>query len=219
MVLQALRLALTQGDDRRFGWIALKSLLATIVVFAALWWTIDFAVDVLSPPDWPEFLDALLAWPGVLVVLWFAGPATFATVTGLFLEEVADAVEARHYPDEQAPAAPILRSVNAGVRLLGVSVLLNLALLPFAFLPPPLNLAVYIVAHGYVLGREYFEIVALRHGPVDAVRRLRRRRRGAVTLVGMAAMALSAAPILQLVAPIFGAAAMTHLFHGIKEDL
>ena len=93
-----------------------------------------------------------------------------AAVVGFFLDDVAEAVEARHYP--ALPPARPLGLGRAGRR--------RAALLraggrrrtwwrwSIYFAVPPLAPFVFWLVNGFLLGREYFQLVALR----------RRRRAG-----------------------------------------
>ena len=54
-----------------------------------------------------------------------------------------------------------------------VVLVVNLVAL-FLLLVPGVNLIAFYAGNGYLLGREYFEMVAMRHLPPDEARRLRK---------------------------------------------
>ena len=153
---------------------------------------------------------------GLSVVLMV--PAT-AAAAGFFLDDVADAVEARHYPAPPAGESPGLgRQALDLLRFFGLVVAANAAALVVYLALPPLAPVVFWLVNGYLLGREYFELVALRRlRPTDA-RRLRRRHAGRIWLVGVAIAAPLSVPIVNLFIPILGVAIFTHQFHRLNGD-
>lgn len=198
---------------RRFVWIGLGAALA---VFAALWLSLGglLASTALFETWWLEWLADWLGGTVVLVLTWLLFPGVVGVVIGLLLDGVASAVEARHYPG--APPAMGL-GVGAGLlvtlKFLAAIVVLNLVLLVF-LLTSPLFPFVFYGVNGYLLGREYFELVALRRvGPAEA-RAMRRARRGPMILAGVVAAVLLTVPVVNLLTPIVATAAMVHLFHA-----
>ena len=70
---------------------------------------------------------------------------------------------------------------------------------------------------GYLIAREYTETVALRRmSPADA-RRLTKDNLPTVWAAGTAVALALNVPLLNLVAPILGVAAFTHLYHGSRS--
>ena len=142
-------------------------------------------------------------------------PGAVAALVSILLEDVADAVEGRHYPG--LGSARILSwglLLAMSLRLIGMTLLLNFLALPF-YLIPGVNLVVYYGLNGYLLSREYFEVVALRRLNKDQARALWRRFRGRLWLAGAATTVLLTIPILNMIAPVIGTAAMVHLFHRL----
>ena len=101
-------------------------------------------------------------------------------------------------------------SVLAALRLGGMALLLNLLALPF-YLVPGVNLLIYLALNGYLLGREYFEVVAQRRLRPAQASAQRRAARGRVWSAGLVIAALSTVPLVNLIAPVIGVAFMTHL--------
>jgi CysZ protein len=139
--------------------------------------------------------------------------------TGLFLEDVVDAVEDRHYPGLPPASAPgwaeaLLQSVN----FLGLVIAVNAAaLLVYPFVGPAIPLVFWAV-NGFLLGREYFTMVAQRRMPKAEVVRLRRRNRGRLWLAGTLMAAPLSVPVLNLLVPVLGVATFTHLFHRLATE-
>jgi uncharacterized protein involved in cysteine biosynthesis len=101
-----------------------------------------------------------------------------------------------------------------------VMLLFNLLALPFYLLLmflPPLNLFVFYLLNGYLLGREYFELVAARRFDIDGARRLRRKFRGRVLLAGVVITFLLTVPIVNLVTPVVATGFMLHVFERLRR--
>jgi len=94
---------------------------------------------------------------------------------------------------------------------LGVLIVLNLFLLVFLLLPPLFPFVFYSV-NGYLLGREYFELLALRRVGPEEARRLRKAHRGKLFLTGAVMALLLTLPVVNLLAPVVITATMVHLF-------
>jgi uncharacterized protein involved in cysteine biosynthesis len=92
----------------------------------------------------------------------------------------------------------------------------DLLLLPFNLVLPGLAELATLGANGWLLGREYFELVALRHVGRQQAAVLRRRFRGRITLAGTVLALLTMIPLVNLIAPLFGTAVMVHLFRQIR---
>ncbi len=133
-------------------------------------------------------------------------------VSSLFLERVVDLTEARFYPGLPPPRpVPILEQVLAALRLLGISLLLNLLTLPLYLRPGWSTWSCRVLLNGYLVGREYFELVAQRRVAPGGAGAPRRRKARWIFWSGGAVIAmLLAVPILNLAAPVIGAAFMTH---------
>ena len=151
----------------------------------------------------------------ILALILF--PGIVSALASIFLEDVADAVEARHYPG-LSPAKVLGWGVllTASARLIGLTIVLNLMALPF-YLVPGLNLVIYFGLNGYLLGREYFEVVALRRLNAEDAKALRQKHRAQITLAGAGAAMLLTIPIVNMIAPVLGTAAMVHLFNTLNE--
>jgi CysZ protein len=147
----------------------------------------------------------------VLVLAWLLFPITVGLTLGLFAEEVVELVERRHYPElPKAPGMSLGAQVYTGVRFLIVALPLNLIALPL-YLIPGANLPIYLALNGYLLGREYFELVAGQRLPLREVARLRREQRGRLWRAGVVTALMLLIPVFNLVAPVVAIAFMVHL--------
>ena len=207
---------LADGTTRRLIWLSLG---AAIAVFAALWLMIGTAIESteLFASGWLETIVDVLGWAATLVLTWFLFPAVFTVIASLFLDRVAGATEARHYADlPEAPDARLVAALGATAGFLAAMVVLNLVMLIFLLIPPLFPFVFYGV-NGYLLGREFFELVALRRIGLEEVRHLRKAHRGRLFLAGIVIAFLFTIPGLNLVAPVIATAAMVHLFENFRR--
>jgi uncharacterized protein involved in cysteine biosynthesis len=202
---------ITDAETRGVVWLSAGFSLGVIV---ALLFSVGFLLDRTTLLDigWLDTVIDLLGGLAALVIAWMLFPAVVSACVGMLLERVADAVERRHYP-LLAPVRDVPLGEVAGttIRFLVILVLLNLVILLFLLVPPLFPLVFYTV-NGYLVGREYFELVAQRRLDPDGVRDLRRAKRLPIFFAGVITTFLLTLPLVNLLAPIVGTAAMVHLF-------
>lgn len=221
--------ALGQMGDPRFRAVLWRALLVVLVALAAVFAAVTFGLGRVLPETvtlpWlgeVGFVDALLSWAALGLMLALSVvlmvPAT-AAAAGFFLDDVAAAVEARHYPGLPPAVSPgLARQAWDAARFLALVLAANAAALVVYVAVPPLAPVVFWLVNGFLLGREYFALVALRRlAPADADR-LRRRRAGRIWLAGVAMALPLSLPIVNLFVPIFGVAVFTHQFHRLVRD-
>ena len=219
-MLRAFLLSLAQLADPAVLAVLAKSLGLTLAIFAvaggAAWWGIDAA---LAGWRWHGALAGAAAAVIVALALWLLFRAVAVAVVGIFADDVVAAVERRHYPARLAAARPVAfhRGLATGLRSGLRVVLVNLLLAPLyvALLVTGVGTAaLFFVVNGWLLGRDLGDMVAVRHLPRDALPGWRRTTAGQRFLLGLAGTGLFLVPILNLLAPVLGAAMATHLFHG-----
>jgi len=219
-MIDALRKTFGQLASRSFAWVLVRALGLTLILFVALFWLTQWGLGALPATPW-SWLDAalkFLAGAGLIVSFFFLLFPVAALFVGMFLEEVAAAVEARHYPgDAPAKGPDLLAGLSAGIGFFLTVVALNLVLLPVYLFLPVLNVFVFLVVNGYLIGREYFEMVALRHAPPPRVRRLRRRFGWRIFGTGLVIAIPLTIPLVNLIGPLFGAALMVHVYKDIER--
>lgn len=196
-----------------------RSLGLTLALLALLWIAAQATIRALLPamPDSWTFAVDLLSGIGLFVGLGFLVAPVTAIFAGLFLDEVAEAVEAVHYPADP-PGRPMafLPGLWAAARFAALVLAVNAVLLVLMLLPG-VNLPLFFVANAYLLGREYFEFVALRHMTEDEMRALRAREGTRLFLAGLAMALVLAIPIVNLVAPLYSTALMVHVFKAERR--
>lgn len=226
MIFGAVSRAIAQLPDPRFRGVLIRGVgitLATLIaavfaVFQMVGWLIgdDASLPLIGTVSW---LDDAASWasvPVMLVLSAFLMIPVASAITSLFLEEVAQAVEDRHYPG-LGPATPV--SFADGLRdsfgFLGTLVVANLLAFVLYLLFAPLAPFIFWALNGFLLGREYFTLAAMRRvGRVEA-RKLRRRHIGAIWATGVIMAVPLTIPIVNLLVPVLGAAAFTHVFHRV----
>ena len=209
-------MAIGQLDDRAWLGVLGRSMLLTLVAYAALLAGSYEAVHaLLAAWHWAGWLAALLATLGVaLLAVWLFLP-TVLVISTLFIERIAAAVERRHYPWLPPPSPAALHAQMWDAAALAVRVLLlnGLALL-LALLPiPGIGVVLALLISGWALGRGLFVAVAMRRvGRLEA-QALYRGERWAVLVPGLLLAAAAAIPGINLLVPIVGTAAMVHVLN------
>jgi CysZ protein len=196
------------------------SLALAAASFAVLWIALAIVLDNTARFGWRvlDWLVDLLGAVAVAGLSWLLFPAAVTLVMGFFLDRIASAVELLDYPGKgPARSAPITETALATLRLMGLTILLNLLALPVYVLAPGINFFVFLCLNGYLLGREYFEVVALRRLDRMATRGMRHRFAGRVFLGGVVIAGLFIVPLVNLVAPVIATAFMVHLFEGLRR--
>jgi len=196
------------------GW----SVAIFIGLYVALYVTLKVTTFIAIGPL--EMIFDFVAQAGVIVLTWLLFPAVVTAVGSLMLDKVVDAVEARHFPNlSMAPGQSLGEGIGPALRFLGVTVGLNLLCLPL--LLTPFFPFVYYALNGYLISREYFELVALRRLSLPDANLLRARWKTPLFIAGIGFAFMLTVPILNVIAPVIATAAMVHLFEAwrAKEGL
>ncbi len=220
---------LTQIGDPRFRRVLFKGIgLAFALLFAVnfgffhlLAWLGNGATlqELFGSYTW--FLDFLTGTAvfAMLILSFFLMMPVASLFASIFLDEVATAVEDRHYSHlPQVPGVSFSEGLKDAVNHFGVIVAANIAALVIYLIFSPLALFIFWALNGFLLGREYFQLVAMRRvGRVEA-RRLRKKHMGTIWLAGTLMAIPLSVPLLNLVIPILGAATFTHLYHQLEPS-
>jgi uncharacterized protein involved in cysteine biosynthesis len=218
-MVRAFLLSLRQLADPPVLRVLALSLAITLVIFAGLgallWWAIDAA---LAGWSWHGALAGVAATLATVLGAWLLFRAVAMLVVGLFADTIVAAVERRHYPEALATARPIsfARGMRMGLASAARFVAVNLLFAPvyLALLVTGVGTAAaFFVVNGWLLGRDLGEMVAARHLPPATMRDWRAATAGRRFVLGLAATGLFVVPLLNILAPVIGAAMATHLFH------
>lgn len=229
MIFSDFARALGQLSDPRFLRVVLFGIalaLALLVgVYALFLWLIEslapgtVEIPLIGPVGG---IDTLLSWGSfffMLVLSVFLMVPAASAFSGLFLEDVAQAVEDRHYP--HLPPVPRMRLSDMLIdtaNFVGLLIAVNvLALILYGFAGPFIPVVFWAV-NGFLLGREYFTLVAMRRLGREGAKALRARHRGQIWLAGTLMAAPLSVPLVNLVIPVLGVATFTHMFHRLAAQ-
>ena len=229
MILGDFLKALGQLGDARFLRVMLLGVALSVALLIGIYAILISLVDLLIPghitiPLLGEVggITALFDWGSLLLVLVlsvFLMMPVASAFSAFFLDWVADAVEDRHYP-----GLPPVQGMGLGAMLLdtlGFLALLIAVNLLSLMLWPVLGPAMPLITwglNGYLLGREFFTLVAARHLGRQGAMAMRRRFSTQVWLAGVLMAAPLTFPVVNLVVPVLGVATFTHMFHRLQHS-
>lgn len=228
MILDAAFRAIGQMGDRRFQGVLLRGIGLTVALLVAVIWLVMWAAgwlvgDSITLPwvgtlTWLDNAASLAALPVMLLLSVFLMVPVASAITSLFLDDVAQAVEDAHYPD-LGPATPV--SFADGLRdslgFLGTLVLANMVALVLYLIFAPLAPFIFWALNGFLLGREYFTLAAMRRVGRTEAYRLRRRHLLTIWAGGVLMAVPLTVPLVNLIVPVLGAATFTHVFHRLYD--
>lgn len=203
----------------RISWVVLVSIVLTVLSLIGLWYLLYWLLTGFEFFSWGWANWLLDTFTGlvVFVAMLLVAPAVLLTITAMFLSYVVAGVEKRHYPDLPAPRdIPIGEDLIYMVRFTGLLLLLNVLVLPLYLLLPGINFLISWTLNGYLTGREYYDLVAMRRMEKPARNALRKEKGGRVFRSGFIIAVLMTVPVLNLVMPVVAAAYMTHVFHALR---
>ena len=200
---------------RRVMWKSL-GLTTAILVLAG------FGLDRLAlslvhvGPAWLNAILSVVVALGLIAGLVLLAPPTASLVAGFFLDEVAAMVE-RTIDPNGPPGRPIpmAPSVAMGIRFAVLSLLVNAIVLALTIFTG-VGLVSFFILNGYLLGREYFELAAMRHVSGAEARFLFQRNLPMVFFAGLVVSAFVAVPVLNLLTPLFATSFMTRICRRVR---
>jgi CysZ protein len=191
--------------------LALQRLLAWFATSGEVW------LEALLGPGWHTSIN-VLAWVvsiaaglGIVVGGIFLMPAITSLVASLFVDDIADHVEREHYPAEQPGAAlPMGVAIPEGIKTALLTILVYLVALPFVLFAGA-GFLIFFFATAWLLGREYFELAAMRFRSPAEAKAMRNYHSATVFTAGLFIAAFVSIPIVNLATPLFGMAFMVHM--------
>lgn len=228
MIFSSFFKALGQIGDPRFRRVMGLGVLLALALLAAVYAGFLVLINSFVPGTIDLIfvgpitgIDALLGWGSLFLML---GLSVFLMVpvasafSGLFLEEIADAVEDRHYPG-LPPVTPVRLgdSLVDSLNFLGLVIAANVLALVLYIFAGPFIPVVFWAVNGWLLGREYFTLVATRRIGREGAKALRAQNSGRIWLAGILMAAPLSVPLVNLVIPVLGVATFTHLFHRMAS--
>lgn len=224
MILRAFFLALSQLVDPRFRRVLLIGIGLTLALligaYAAVLWLIEASfgdgvtLPVLGEVTWVDDLLTLSSFFLMLVLSIFLMVPVASAITSMFLDDVAQAVEDRHYPTlPPARRVPFTEALTDTLNFLALVIVVNALALVIYLSIAPLAPFIFWAVNGFLLGREYFVLAASRRIGRDAARQLRRDHIATIWAAGTLMAIPLSVPLVNLLIPILGAATFTHMFH------
>ncbi|MCO4809671.1 MAG: EI24 domain-containing protein [Planktomarina temperata] len=227
MILSDFLKSVAQFDDPKFRRVLWRGMGLTIALLIAACLLVNFGINQLLSSAWAANLIGNQSWLGALInvggvlftialSIWLMVPVTSAIIA-LFLDEVAQAVEARHYPHLPKQTATKLQDqILVGIRFLGILLLANVGALILSMIVPLLAPFVFWATNGYLMGREYFQMAAMRRMPRAQAQELYQRHQGSIWTAGILMAIPMSIPLVGLFIPILGAATFTHQFERLR---
>jgi CysZ protein len=162
-----------------------------------------------------SWMLTIAAGLGVAAAAIFLMPAVTGLVASLFSEEIALEVERTHYPDQpRGQPLPTARAMFEGSKTAVAAIGIYLLAVPF-LLVAGLGVVIFFLASAFLLGREYFDLAAMRHLSPAQVKQLRAHHQRTVLLAGALIAVFVAIPIVNLATPLFGTALMVHVYKRV----
>ncbi len=227
-ILTSFFMTLGQLGDRRFRRVLFKGVGLTLVLLIALYTVFLMLLNWIGAAQTVQELLGNISWVGdmftfasmllMIVLSVFLMVPVASAITSLFLDEVAQAVEDKHYSHlPRVPPVPFSEGLKDTVNFLGVLIAANIvALLVYAIFAP-FALFIFWALNGFLLGREYFQLAAMRRVGREGAKKLRKKHLLTIWIAGTLMAIPLSIPLLNLVIPILGAATFTHLFHFLER--
>ncbi len=205
--------------------IFIKSLLITLVALVGFMVVFGFGIShLIQYLPWgssyllKELLPFILFF-GAWLFAWMLFPAVLPLIIHFFDDAIIEVVERENYPPVmRGENWPFWQEVRHDFAFMLKAIFLNLLVLPF-YLLPVINIIIFYVLNGYLIGNEFFMTVARRHYNMPTAKTVRKQNSGVVFIAGVLITFLTTIPIANLLAPFWGVALMTHLFHLQKNKL
>ncbi len=202
--------------------IGLQRLLNWLATMGELW------AEGVVGPDYSTVLNiftwiiSIAAGLGVVAGAIFLMPAITSLVASFFVDDVADHVEREHYPaDKPGAPLPLVRASIEGIKTALLTVVVYIVALPLLLIAGA-GFVLFFFATAWLLGREYFELAAMRFRSPEEAKLMRKRNATTVFIAGLFIAAFVSIPIVNLATPLFGMAFMVHMhkrLSGTRPEL
>src|ERR1700730_5054946 len=191
--------------------IGLQRLLSWFATSGEGWAEATLGPGFHTPLNVFAWILSIAAGLGVVFGAVFLMPAITSLVASVFVDEAADHVEREHYPAERpGTALPFGLAATEGVQTALLTILVYLIALPFVFFAGAGFIA-FFIATAWLLGREYFELAAMRFRTPAEAKAMRRQNAATIFTAGLVIAAFVSIPIVNLATPLFGMAFMVHM--------
>lgn len=191
--------------------IGLQRLLSFAATSGEVW-----AEGMLGPGyhtalDITAWFLSIAAGLGVVVGAIFLMPAITALVASIFVDDVAEIVEREYYPAERVGTSlPFGPAIVEGIKAASLTIVVYLVALPLVLFAGA-GFLIFFLAAAWLMGREYFELAAMRFRSPEDAKAMRKAHGTTVFTAGLFIAAFVSIPIVNLATPLFGMAMMVHL--------
>ena len=211
--------AFNELTDPKFRVVILRTLVLSffllLILAVGFWYLLN--ITKIFNWSWLEFMVDSVGWLLALVAGFILFPGTVVFVMSFNLDSVILAVEKKHYADlGPARKQTIFEVLFSSIRYTGVVLIVNLFLIPIYFIPI-LNFICFGLVNGYLIGREYFELLAPRRLERGAVKLIQKRFKFRLWFAGIIISYLFVIPVLNFVMPISGVTFMLHIFEKCRR--
>jgi CysZ protein len=191
--------------------IGLQRLLNWFATYGEGWAEATLGPGSHTPLDILSWIVSIAAGLGIIFGAVLLMPAVTSLVASIFVDEVADHVEREYYPAEQpGTALPFTLAMIEGGKTALLTVLVYVIALPFVLFAGA-GFLVFFIATAWLLGREYFELAAMRFRSPEEAKAMRRQNAAAIFTAGLVIAAFVSIPVVNLATPLFGMAFMVHM--------
>src|ERR1700745_1277010 len=186
--------------------IGLQRLLSWFATYGEGWAEAMLGPSFHTPLNVIAWIVSIAAGLGVVLGAILLMPAITSLVASVFVDEVADHVEREYYPAERpGTALPFGLAMREGVKTALLTILVYLIVLPFVFVAGA-GFLVFFIATAWLLGREYFELAAMRFRPPGEAKAMRGDNAATIFAAGLFIAAFVSIPVVTLATPLFGMA-------------
>jgi CysZ protein len=203
-----------------FRGVMIKSVALTVAVLLVVGFGLDrLALHFVSVNNgWLAAAISIAIGLGLAAGLVLLAAPVTSLVASFFFDDIAEIVEREIDPNgPPGRALSLWDGTLASLRFAALTLAVMLAALVLLFLPG-VGFAAWFVANAYLLGREYFEMAAMRFRPIPEARAMRRYFAGPVFLSGLIISAFVSVPVLNLATPLFAAALMARLHKRLERQ-
>jgi CysZ protein len=191
--------------------VALDRLIVWLIGTVSMSLEASFGSAAHLPASVLAWVLSIAAGLGTVVGSVLLMPAVTAFVAGFFADQIADEVERVHYPaDPPGAALPLWRAIFEGGKTALLAVVVYVCAAPFLLLAGA-GVVLFFLATAWLLGREYFDLAAMRFRPPGEAKALRKRNAATVYLGGLLIAAFVSIPIVNLATPLFAMGLMVHV--------
>lgn len=171
----------------------------------------------LAPWGWGNNIIEVVAGLGMTMLAFFMIAPVTALFAGLYLDRIAALVERKHYPkDQPGRELPTIKAIMLGLQFGLLVLIVNLAVLPMLLFG--IGAIILLLVNAYLLSREYFEMAAMRHMPMEEARLLRKENAPQIFAAGLVPAALALVPFVNLAVPLFSTSYFVHIFKRLKRS-